>query len=245
MSEVIEIEIPLWKPKWNMLALRTHLERVGPAAFNRGLRNIALSSSDRTFPSFEKCIDTNRSWKEVVKDNFQIFSGVDLASSKKRKGNCIFTLAKDPQNHKYIPIDIRSGSWTGPKLLQEIRNVQKLFKPKSFLIENNALQNMVIDLFKSGVDGDISRPVIKRHFTGMNKLDADVGLPRLEVEFYNGSWIVCFGDKDHKANCKCGFCKFKNEVIGHPLYESTDILMAAWLAWTSARKGLIGRIRML
>jgi hypothetical protein len=244
--EIQSINIPLWKSKWNKKALEKHLLRVGPVAFNRGLRNIALIDSDRSFPSFEKCLLPDHCISEFVLDHFPCFSGVDL-SQKKRPGSSIFTLAKDVKKKIYIPVDIRFGKWTGPRVLQEIKAVQKLWKPRSFLVENNALQDMVIDFFKEDAkrSGEKNRPSIKGHCTGTNKLDLETGLPSLEVDFYNENWKVCTGDREHKITCRCGFCKFKDEVIGHPLYPTSDVLMSAWFARENARKSAIGKIRIL
>ena len=246
MFQIAEIEIPLWEPKWSSKALHTHLKRIGLTAFNRGLRNIALSNKDRTFPSLELCLFPDSKINDFLKPTFPLFSGVDL-STKKRPGTCIFTLAKDVKNKLLIPVDIRYGKWTGPRLLKEMESVHRLLKPKSFLVENNALQDMVIDFLKAdskNSDGK-SRLSIKSHCTGTNKLDLETGLPSLEVEFSNERWKVAFGDRPHKLNCICGFCKFRDEVIGHPLYPSTDILMAAWFARENARKSAVGKIRLL
>jgi len=241
-----QIEIPLWEAKWGKEALEKHLERVGPIAFNRGLRNIALSSKDSTFPSFEKCIKKDLKIQEVLTDNCLLYSGVDL-STKKRPGTCIFTLANDRKRKLYIPVDIRYGKWTGPKLLEQIYLVQEQYKPKSFLVENNALQDMVIDFLKEDVKKGkhSSSPFIKGHFTGSNKLDLDNGVDSLEVDFYNDRWIIALGDKEHKLSCKCGFCKWQDEMNGHPFYETTDSVMACWLAKENARKSMSGRIRIL
>jgi hypothetical protein len=246
LLEVSEIEIPLWKPKWNEKALATHLKRIGPTAFNRGLRNIALSNKDRTFPSFELCVFPDNKISDFRKKSFPVFSGVDLAT-KKRKGTSIFTLAKNTKNNIYIPIDIRFGKWTGPRLLKEIKAVNRIFKPKSFLVENNSLQDMVIDFLKEDAktSEDKSKPSIKGFCTGSNKADLETGLPSLEVDFYNERWKIGFADREHKLTCKCGFCKFKDEVLGHPLYPSTDVLMSAWFARENARKSAVGKIRIL
>ena len=238
------IEIPLWEPKWNRESLLAHLERVGVVAFNRGLRNVALSNKDRTFPSFEKCLDYNLKIADVYKKEFPIFCGVDLAP-KKRKGTCIFTLAKDIKHKKFIPIDIRYGKWTGPKLVEEMEAIQKIYNPRSFLVENNALQDMVIDFIKAKNKNAGNKMMIKGFCTGSNKLDVNTGLPSLEVDFYNNDWIIPMGDRTHGVGCKCSFCAWKEEVIGHPLHEITDGLMASWFAKQNSKSSLIGRIRIL
>ena len=189
------IEIPLWRPKWDEEALIKHLERVGNIAFNRGLRNIALSSKDSTFPSFDKCIQIKTKFEDVINSDCIYYSGVDL-STKKRPGTCIFTLALDRKNKIYIPVDIRYGKWTGPKLLEQIYLVQEAYSPKSFLVENNALQDMVIDFLKDDAKkkNHLSTPFIKGFFTGSNKLDLDNGVNALEVDFYN---------ERHSDGCEC------------------------------------------
>lgn len=181
-----------------------------------------------------------------MKGKYKVFAGVDL-STKKRAGTCIFTLAKTTKEGKYIPLDIRVGKWTGPKLLENILSVQKLFSCHSFLVENNALQDMVIDLLKEYVkERKIDkRPFIKGRFTGSNKLDIDHGLGSMEVDFYNERWQIPESDINHKMNCRCGFCRWKNEVIGYPFFSTDDVLMASWFARENARKSSIGRIRLL
>jgi hypothetical protein len=240
------IEIPLWDDKWGKDALEKHLERVGITAFNRGLRNIALSNKDRTFPSFEKCLHYDAKLAEYITKDMVIYSGVDL-STKKRPGTCIFTLGLDRKKKIYYPIDIRYGKWTGPKLLEQIYIVQDMLHPKSFLVENNALQDMVIDLLKEDIKKKniISTPFIKGYYTGTGKLDLDTGLSSLELDFSNDKWFICMGDKEHSISCKCGLCKWKDEVMGHPFYETTDILMASWIARENARKSIVGKIRIL
>ena len=131
--------------------------------------------------------------------------------------------------------------------MENIFAVQKLYSPRSFLVENNALQDMVIDFLKeySKNHTDTQKPFIKGHYTGTNK-NEEFGLGSLEIDFYHEDWIIPWADrKDHKLSCKCGFCKWKEEVVGHPLCETTDILMASWLAKENSRRSSVGQIRLI
>ena len=128
-------------------------------------------------------------WVEHARENGWKFAcGVDLSGAG-RSGNVIFTGAVNAHGMR-VPVEIRCGRWTSPRLARELDKVDALFSPEIILVENNVYQAAFGDWIREDREKHPWWGRIKAFRTGRNKADALLGLPGLEVEFDNGVWRV-------------------------------------------------------
>ena len=103
-------------------------------------------------------------------------------------------------------------------------------RPQLIVVENNASQSAISQW---AIEKGHQLPIMP-FATGINKVSPDVGLPSMDVEFANGSWLVAMGGL-HEPDCVCGFCTWKREMDEHPIGVAADTVMAAWFAREGAR----------
>lgn len=212
--------------------LHIHQER-GSAAFERGFRQHAMTDEDRTFPSFLKCKKPlHLSDMEAEIQEWPKYSGVD-PSSESRPGSAIFTLAKSPKGLR-LPIEIRRGQWSGSDLVANIADSVNKWGVQICMVENNALQDIIRQW---ALEKDMSLP-LKGYHTGHQKQDEIEGLPGMEVEMENASWLFAAKEWDgHPGSCQCGWCQWEREMLSYPQAETSDCVMAMWFAREASRKG--------
>lgn len=216
---------PLWPGKWTSDRLKEREEQIGKRAFDRSFRNIALSDEEKTFPSANQIFHYGVKKEDVVNPNWPRYFGVDPFG----QWVVIFILALSPEGKKY-PIDIIRMKGAPLALVDELVAQYHKRKPQIIMLENNAAQEAMRQwVLERGHDIPVSGFV-----TGKQKADPMIGLPSLEVEFANGSWVVPMGD-EHPVDCKCGFCVWHQELNGHPIWETDDTVLASWFAREATR----------
>jgi hypothetical protein len=70
--------------------------------------------------------------------------------------------------------------------------------------------------------------------TGKQKADPIFGLPSMEVEFFNGAWVVPMRGVDPQ-DAEHGFNIWRRELDEHPIGAAADTVMASWFAREGAR----------
>lgn len=218
-----KFNIPLWS-KWNEKELKQRFNLIGKRAFNRGFRQQALSDEDRTFPSSEKIFREDIGL-DVVGAEWPRVVGIDPFG----QAVVIFVIALSPKGLK-VRIDIRRGKWGPTRTIKEIIGVHRTYQPHIMVCENNASQEAILQ-WASEKNYDMN---IVPFTTGKQKADPELGLPSLEVEFANDSWLVpCKGidtfDSEHPTNV------WRRELMEHPLGKAEDTVMACWFAREGAR----------
>ena len=202
--------------------------KIGGRAFARGFRQETMEDEDRTFPSVAKCAAQDLDPGELVGSHWPRYTGVDLSSAT-RPGNAFVTIAQRPADRKRVVLDVRAKALTSPQTWRELEEIERAHRPALFMVENNGLQDAVIEW---GLELNATLPV-QGFLTGKNKADPVMGLPGLEVEFENEGWII--PRPEHALDCECAWCRLWAELLGHPLGESTDLVMALWFAREAAR----------
>jgi hypothetical protein len=218
----------LWAERWDKRALLDRKGKIGSRAYARGFRQETLEDEDRTFPSAVKCAVEDLDPLELVVSDWPRFTGVDLSSAR-RPGNAFVTIAQRPGDFKRVVIDVRAKALTSPQVWREMEEIQRAHHPGMMMVENNGLQEAVLQW---GHELNATLPV-RGFMTGKNKADPVTGLPGLEVEFENEGWII--PRPTHALDCSCDWCRLWIELTGHPLAESTDLIMALWFAREGAR----------
>jgi hypothetical protein len=224
--------IPLWSAAWSKTKLMSRLKEIGLRAFNRGYRQCALSDDDRTFPSYLSVFQYGVRISDLVRPEWPRVGGVDPFG----KQVVIFTLALSPEGKRY-PVEIRRGKWDPTTTINQIRDAYETHRWQMVVVENNAAQQAIAQWALE--KGYASMPLMP-FTTGAQKADPSIGLPGMEVEFSNGSWICAMGDRSHEPDCTCGLCVWKRELGSHPVAEAADTVMASWFAREAARALTLG-----
>ena len=230
MSVPIKLRsIPLWGTRWSkdaLVAKRGENER----AYDRGFRMMAFSDEEATFPGWKGCYAHGVSIGDIQRNGWLKYTGVDPSGST-RPGNAIVTVAVEPGSRRRYPCDVRVGAWRSDELAEQIQDVNNLLNPQVIMVENNAYQSALIDWAQASKHNNDFWMKLEATTTGSNKNNQVLGLPGMQVEFSNGSWVVPHGEfEGHAVNCPCAWCRFDKEFRFHPLFASTDLVMATWFA---------------
>lgn len=221
--------IPLLHERWDKKALEAK-EREGRRAYDRGFRMRAHSDEELTFPDFEKNYSFGVSLAEIQHNTWPAFTGVDL-SSKKRRGNAIYTVKIDPATRRRFPIDIRSGLWRSHETADQIAQVNALYHPLVIMVEDNAYQEALIDWCQSMKIKNDFWMKLEPTTTGKNKMDPELGLPSIQIEYEKRAWIIPRDlYENHDLGHECAWCTWDREVRSHPNGVSSDCVMAQWFA---------------
>ena len=235
--------IPLWVEKWDTPALHKKFEALGPRGFARGFENRPFSDDDIVLKSFETCITYDATPMKVLNrpgTSWRAATGIDVAGEK-RKGFALFTLACERATGLRVPIDIRVGAWRGQKAIEQATEVFNMCQSmglshEAFIVENNNTQEIFADDLRDAGKGHFN---VVSFNTGNNKADLEVGISSMDIEFFNGLWLVPLANADHRGNpgCVCGWCTWVKETQYYPQWGSSDILMASWFARDYFRQG--------
>lgn len=224
MPSAVE-RLPLWEPKWSTAALAAKRRAIGERAYHRGFRQMALSDEERTFRSFDRCLQKGVAPASLVPAAAPRFMGVDPFGQHV----VIFVLAQTKEPPRRIPVAIYRGSWGPAETVRHILEAYRQHLPQVVNVENVAAQEAIVQWCQE--KGEVIP--ITGFRTGKQKADPVIGLPSLEVEFENGSWAI--GYEEHEYGCPCAWCAWIAEMRGHPLHPTQDCVMACWFAREAAR----------
>lgn len=164
-----------------------------------------------------------------------IITGVDLAVSRADSADLsvLFTIYVDAKGVRHV-INVRSGKWTGPEIVRQIRKCHEDFGGV-FIVENNAAQQYIVD----EIIEQTAIPVIP-FTTGKNKAHPEFGVESLATELANGKWRI----PNKRPLGKGVWEKTNVEVLEwiaellfyDPKEHTGDRLMASWFAREGARR---------
>lgn len=266
IAPATKLKMPGWPEKFDEETLRDILTRLRARAFERGFRQKPQADSDLIFPHFQQGVifEYNVNWKKIsdpdakeyydksnpyyVDPNWPRYTGCDL-STRKRRGTVIFTLAIAPDGTRHV-LDIRLGKWgAGREFVNQLQAVDDnlLLRPRVIFVENNALQSELIHWIR-----DIEAPCwtkVEGFHTGSNKLDAEIGLPGIDIQYSERRWKVGVPHPQNRPSepdpkdptlCMCGLCTlidstlvFTRDDVG----ETPDVIMAQFIAKEASRQG--------
>jgi hypothetical protein len=241
---------PMWPEWWTIEKLMARKALIGDVAFD--LQFMLTGIIERTGWWTKSIIDSCKDHK--LKYGINPFGdegtigkvmGFDPAASLKQTGSysCIFVIAYDQFKRKAV-IDIERKRGQPRDIAAKVVEMQLTHKCNLIYVEDNSTQRAfldLIDLVAESMHLDIKMP-LKAHFTGSNKWNPEVGLPRMVGDMQNKHWIIPWGDECHEETPEkhidplhdCRLCQWIKEMLGYP-YDtpSTDMIMASWLACTA------------
>jgi len=231
-------EEPLIPELWTLKGLKRREQELGRLAPYM-LRNIIPAFDDSRIKQswVERCLERGRGQK-LLKEwdpaDSPAFTGVDLSVASGKGGDlaCVFTMTVLPDGTRRL-LDIRSGRWTGPKILKELVDIHQRYG-SLIMVESNAAQDYLAQFA-----GEISALPLKKHYTGANKRDWQWGIESLGTEFEQAKWIIpC----DVNLVPSAEVASWIQEATTYVPNEHTgDRLMASWIARECARKSGYGQ----
>jgi hypothetical protein len=189
---------------------------------------------------FAKCLRRGRGVGFLSKmRGVPCFTGVDLGHRKKPGSDLtvLFTSAYYPNGDKRV-VDVRSGKWSGPEILQQIRLVQNAYA-SHVSCENNAAQQFLLD-FAAEMDVDPIRP----HTTTRNKWDLVNGIEGIAMDLDQERWILPCSENDVPPE------ELAMAIKAAKLYDPSrltddhtgDHLIAWWICREAMRVSAVGSL---
>lgn len=225
------LELPLWAERFPKPILDA-LELESPRAHRRGRRQEAYSDAEKWFPSFERlCVVYGLDYRSLPWRSWRYMAGAD-PSGKRRKGNALVAAGEARDGRKVIT-EVRIGAWTSPEFMEQIADVDAIFRPQGILFESVALQESILEWTRYtrgagiGATADWWTRLSGYETKGTINTDEWVGLKALEAEFSNGAWILPIAH-EKRPGCDCGPCELVRQVTQHPHGKQHDALMALW-----------------
>ena len=222
--------IPLWTSKWSSDKLKQQARVIGNKAFDRGYRQKALSDEDKTFPSSYK-IFRNDVGSDFIQPDWARCVGIDPFG----QFVVIFVLALSTTGTRFV-LEVKRGKWSPTRTIDEIISVYDRHMPQIIVCENNAAQEAIVQWAQeraSNLGRSIVLPIVP-FTTGAQKANPILGLPSMEVEFFNGAWVAPMRGVD-PFDAEHGFNIWKKELDEHPIGTTADTVMASWFAREGAR----------
>ncbi len=226
-------EVPLIPEMWTIDGLKRRELELGRLAPNM-LRNIIPAFDEaRIRPaSIEKCLTRGRGIGMMQQWNpadSPTFTGVDLSVATSDRGDlaCLFTITILPDGSRRI-LDVRSGRWTGPKILDELLDIHRRFG-SIIMVETNAAQDYLVQFA-----GQLSTLPLRRHTTGMNKHSIAFGIESLGTEMDQARWVIPCDSNLVPAEEVAKWIRECQSYI--PSEHTGDRLMASWIARECARQ---------
>jgi hypothetical protein len=227
-----------WPYRWPMARIEEAREQMGPLEFARQMLCQARSDADSRFRRtwIEWCMELARN--EGVEylvprcdptPGFQTFTGVDLGISRKRSGalSVLFTIGYEKATKRKTILDIQSGRWTAPEILNKISDVHTRFDSQIY-VESNAAQDFIRQFAEN------MKVPVHQFTTGKNKKDPLHGVESLAAEMHAKRWVI--PNKDGMLHPEVA--AWIDEALYYdPLAHTGDRLMASWIASEGARKG--------
>lgn len=163
-----------------------------------------------------------------------VFTGVDLAVQRGDSNDltALFTIGVNRRGVRRV-LDVRSGRWTGPEIVDQIIDVHRLFG-SIVVVENNAAQDYMLQFVRH----QTAVPVVP-FTTGRNKAHPEFGVESLATELANGKWVIpCeYDEATKRETLNPELTEWVKELLFYdPREHVGDRVMASWFAREGARK---------
>lgn len=219
--------IPTWKTKHPKEELDALSQDEG--MWSRGYGMSPIAPGERKFPSWVKARKPGVLLSQLYERRLPTYIGVDL-SGRNRPGNAIMAVGLGPDNRRYL-LEPRFGAWSSPETAQALADVCSHHNVQWIQVENNAYQQAIIDWVKQEKGQFQYWAQVEAFTTGQGKADPQYGLPGMEVEFKNDSWVVPYSEYEgHPTTCVCDWCMLDQQMRDYPRAKATDGPMALWFA---------------
>jgi hypothetical protein len=234
-----------WPEVWPLTRIEAEIQNRGPIEAQRSMFCNAVSDADRRFKwkYIEIALELGNGLQMAralafVPVGYRTVTGVDLAVTKRDSGDetAIVTAAVREKDSVRQVLDIQSGHWDGPQIIERLKDVHNRYHSHMW-VESNAQQIML----KQFLNDQTAIPV-KPFFTGKNKHDPAFGIESLAIEFSAGKWVLPnMGGAlaGMQARMSPGVKKLIDQMLRYdPASHTGDVLMATWICREGARRAM-------
>lgn len=213
------------------------LRQMGQRAYARAYELKAISDEEAVFTEelVKQAYDYDlRLGKSDYPVSWPRITGVDLAASLGHLGKwtVMFTAVWTPDGQR-IPIEIVRKKQTFDDTVQMVIDSWARHQQSLIMVENNSFQEALITHLNK------THPFIpvEGFTTGANKHHLALGLPGFQIQLRERNWVIPKGDCP-KADTfhQCIVEQWEGEMMGYPVGETSDVLMAWWLAENAVRR---------
>lgn len=234
-------------PRWRLEKRR---ETTPAAEFNRQFRNRTTAPGSRDFKleEVEACY-TGTPWDPTPLPSEHYYVGVDLSVLRKKGADdAVFFVGELlPDGSRRVQFIVAE-----PMKLSDIVwwffRIEQRFHPVLFLVENNAAQDYVVQLFQPDMlhflearhglpSGELAAyaPRVEGFYTGSNKGHPEIGIRGMTLEFEKKRWSI----PRHEVTAR--WVTQLEEF--DPSEHTGDILMASWFFHSACLKYKPRRLR--
>lgn len=245
-SVVTKTIIPLWTLKWSKEALQSKRLQMGAREFDRGYRQRAISEEDLLFKAewIDRALDRTIVIPDSVEKNsfwgkFPRDAGVDLAISEEQSAAffCIVGALTTRDWHRWLMTVFLGKGLSFGQQAGKLVEYQDRYHFDIVNVENNAYQESLVRHMKE--EGIVGRVPVRGFRTGrIQKVDIELGIPSMAVEFEQGRWHIPYGNQHTRR-------------IVEPLIEQLrayptpgahdDAVMASFFAREARRMGIYAK----
>jgi len=234
-------------PQWRLDQKR---KLMPSAEFDRQFGCKVMTETSEIFNSraIDQCFERHLGWDPEPDPSWQIFVGVDLNVKKGEARDKTSFFIGRPDGASRIVQRIICDNMNLEEIVFWFYFIEARYHPVIFLVENNAAQDYIVQMFKPGTLSAIFEgrgedpspylsllPRVQGFTTGSNKSDPILGLRGMTLEFEQKRWRI----PDHKLTQQ-----WKDELVDFdPLAHPPDILMSSWLFYSATMKYRPQRIR--
>lgn len=248
-----EIEETLWHDRFPPHELEARKAAMGTMAFNRAYRSRVQSEETQIFPrvfflggiydraELPGCVSRELSYNELAfrHEAYDLITVIgldpDIAEESKRakmgRGReqvaanyfGLVALGFSRRLNKVLVLNLRRELMTWKQQKQEVYRQHRMFGPRLLVVEKNHYQ---VALAKQAGEDYPTIPILPV-FTGINKIDPDVGVESMQPHFQSGLFVIPYKDGHSRRLSDL----LIDEFVNWPLWPTDDLLMAFWMAW--------------
>lgn len=234
---------PTWPQVWPLARLLTRLGGMLPSAFARKFLCRVVNDITSRFPewtikvAFEQgkglSFQTRRPLIYPGPRALRCWTGVDLGVGEKEGDDltALVTVALRDNKQRQI-IDITSGHWTAPEIMDRIEEIYYRFESR-IIVESVAAQRWLLQFVRK----DKKIPVEPYNTTQQSKWDETFGIESLAVELRQKLWVFPSGETGEQYPPE--MWALRSEMMAYrPKAHTGDRLMAMWFAREGMRRTL-------
>ena len=187
-----------WPEMWPEERIEAEIENRGPIESRRSMFCDPVADADRRFKEayINKALANGDGVDlayslAAVPPGWRTVTGVDIAAAelkrhrKKRTDlSAIVTIAVREKDGVRSLLDVESGRWPGPELVDRIIDANRRYNSQ-VIVESNGAQ-----LFIRQFVNEKSAVPTRAFYTGKNKYDPSFGIESLAIEFSAGKWVI-------------------------------------------------------
>ena len=234
-------------PKWDGYRLSKKRSRISPRAWAMVYQQQQVTEDAVFHPDAVKAaINGNRMAGPIPKgmvnqraagmDGLIIVAGLDPATSGH---TAAVVVGLDIQNQKRYVLDVYNKAGITPETMRDmIKDFTMKYRISEWRIERNGFQGFLVHDRELNEFCSSRGTIIRPHFTGSNKHDADFGVASMTTLF-NG-WqdkhqLIELPSTHGQESCKALIEQLVTWAPDAPKNQKTDIVMALWFAELACR----------